>query len=264
MFSFIIPVLYEGSSIKDRIERLYQQFSTDSAQVSSDQTIKNCFEIIVVDGDPKGSTIHHIISFYNSNEQPNKQIVLPIYPKIKLITSNPGRGTQMNAGSQIADGDILIFLHSDTQLPSDSLDYISKIIKTGKYKSGAFRLRFDSQRKIYRLIELFASLRCRLTRIPYGDQAIFIKKTYFGKIGGFAEIPIMEDIDLMQRIRQRGDKIYISSKCVKTSPRRWEKEGIIYCVIRSSILALLFRLGVPPHRLLQYYKIFRNETSNRK
>ncbi|MBF0302193.1 MAG: TIGR04283 family arsenosugar biosynthesis glycosyltransferase, partial [Desulfamplus sp.] len=176
----------------------------------------------------------------------------------------PGRGTQMNAGSQIADGEILIFLHADTQLPSGSLDHISKIIKTGKYKSGAFSLQINSQRKIYRLIEFFASLRCRLTRIPYGDQAIFITKSYFQKIGRFSEIPIMEDIDLMHRIRQRGDKVYISSKCVKTSPRRWEKEGIVYCVIRSSILALLFRLGVPPHRLLKYYKIFRNETSNRK
>ncbi len=281
MFSFIIPVLYEGSSINNLIEQLYQQFAADSVQASSvqlssdqvnlvqassDQMIKNFFEIIVVDGDPCGSTIHYITSFCDSNEQSNsnRQQFPSKYPKIKLITSKPGRGTQMNAGAEIADGEILIFLHADTQIASDSLNHISKIMRIGKYQSGAFRLRFDSQRKVYRLIEFFASLRCRITRIPYGDQAIFIKKSYFEKIGRFADIPIMEDIDLMQRIKRCGDRVYISSKFVKTSARRWEKEGIVYCVIRSSVLSLLFRLGVSPKRLLKYYKIFSNQTETRK
>jgi len=230
LFSIVIPVLYEGAAVNQQIDRLYRQFPAD------------CFEIIVVDGDPEKSTVKHILC-----------------PKVKTVTAPRGRGIQMNAGAQIADGNILIFLHADTELPPDALEHICEIMKTGQYAAGAFRLRFDSHLRIYRLIEYGASWRCRLTRIPYGDQAIFISRSYFKKIGGFAEISIMEDLDLMRRIRQRNDRIFISPKCVRTSARRWEQEGIIYSVLRSWILASLFCLGVSPHRLIGYYKIFRNE-----
>ncbi|MBF0378019.1 MAG: TIGR04283 family arsenosugar biosynthesis glycosyltransferase [Desulfamplus sp.] len=233
MFSFIIPVLYEGSSINICISKLCQQFSD------------HLFEIIVVDGDSEKSTIKHI-----------KPTFLSSYPKIKLATSQPGRGIQMNRGAELADGEILIFLHADTKLPSDALTHIVRAINIDQYKAGAFKLRFDSQRKIYRLIEFFASLRCRLTHIPYGDQAIFISKSYFQKIGNFSEIPIMEDIDIMLRIRRLKDRVFISDKWVQTSARRWEKEGVLYCSLRSFILALLFRIGISPYRLLKYYKIF--------
>lgn len=247
MFSFIIPVLYEGSSINNIIGKLYNQFSTD------------VFEIIVVDGDPKKSTIRHISFFNHSKKQSNIKPLPPKYPtKIKLLVSQPGRGTQMNAGARLAEGDILIFLHADTQMPSDGLKHIIEIMNTSQYKAGAFKLAFDSERSVYRLIEKLASWRCCITRIPYGDQAIFMSKFYFQKIGGFAEIPIMEDIDLMLRIRKRKDRVYISDKCIKTSARRWEDEGVLYCAVRSSILALLFKFGIQPYRLLKYYKIFRS------
>lgn len=223
-------MLYEGAAVNQRIDRLHRQFSGD------------CFEIIVVDGDPEKSTVQHILC-----------------PKVKTVTAPRGRGTQMNAGAGLAEGDILIFLHADTELPRDALRHICEIMKTGQYAAGAFRLRFDSPRPIYRFIEFGASWRCRLTRIPYGDQAIFVSRAYFQKIGGFAEIPIMEDIDLMRRIKQRNDRIFISPECVRTSARRWEQEGIVYSVLRSWILASLFCLGVSSHRLARYYRIFRNE-----
>ncbi|MEZ4526919.1 MAG: TIGR04283 family arsenosugar biosynthesis glycosyltransferase [Desulfobacterales bacterium] len=230
LISIIIPVLYEGSFINQRIESLQRQFSADS------------FEIIVADGDPEKSTVKHILC-----------------PSIKTVTAPRGRGTQMNAGALFAEGDILIFLHADTEMPPDALIHIREIMKTGQYAAGAFRLGFDSQRPVYKFIETGASWRCRLTKIPYGDQAFFMPASYFKKIGGFAEIPIMEDIDLMRRIKQRGDRIFISPKYVRTSARRWEQEGIVYSVLRSWILAALFCLGVSPHRLARYYKIFRNE-----
>lgn len=213
----------------------------------------------MVDGDPKKSTIRHISDFNHSNKQSNIKIVPPKSDKIKLLVSKPGRGMQMNAGARLAEGDILIFLHADTQMPLDGLKHIIEIMNTSQYKAGAFKLAFDSERRVYRLIEKLASWRCRITRIPYGDQAIFMSKFYFQKIGGFAEIPIMEDIDLMLRIRKRKDRVYISDKCIKTSARRWEEEGVLYCAIRSSILALLFKFGIQPYRLLKYYKIFRNK-----
>lgn len=231
-YSFVIPVLYEGDAVNQVIERVSRQFPEDS------------LEIVVVDGDPEKSTLRRILS-----------------PKVKTATAARGRGTQMNEGAQLAHGDILIFLHADTEMPADALDFIREIMKTGQYAAGAFTLRFDSQRRIYRVIESAASWRCRLTRIPYGDQAIFIRRSYFEEIGGFKEIPIMEDIDLMRRIRRRGDRICISPAYVRTSARRWEKEGILYCAIRSWVLAALFALGVPPHRLIRYYKIFRNDSN---
>jgi len=228
-FSFVMPVLYEGQCINNRIERMYRQFPTDS------------FEIIVVDGDSEKSTLRHILC-----------------RKVKTVTAPPGRGIQMNAGAQIAGGNILVFLHADTEMPQDALTHIREIMKTRQYVAGAFGLRFDSPRRIYRIIESAASWRCRLTRIPYGDQAVFISRSYFNIIGGFADIPIMEDIDLMRRIKKRGDRVYISPECVKTSARRWEEEGILYCILRSWILASMFCLGVSSHNLVRYYKIIGN------
>ncbi|MGD0283471.1 MAG: glycosyl transferase family 2, partial [Dissulfurispiraceae bacterium] len=91
-------------------------------------------------------------------------------------------------------------------------------------------------------------------RIPYGDQAIFIWKEYFHAAGGFREIPIMEDVELMRRIKKTGDKIYIIPEKVKTSPRRWEKEGIVYCTLRNWTLITLYFAGMPPEKLVKFYK----------
>ena len=125
------------------------------------------------------------------------------------------------------------------------------------YVAGAFELSFNSERWAFKLIAKAASWRYRLTRLPYGDQAIFMPQEYFRRIGGFAEIPIMEDLDLMRRIKKRGDKIYISKKRVKTSARRWEKEGVLYCVLRTWILASLYCLGMSADKLIRYYRHYK-------
>jgi hypothetical protein len=93
-----------------------------------------------------------------------------------------------------------------------------------------------------------------LNRIPYGDQAIFIRKSYFDKIGRFKEIPLMEDVELMRRIKKKGDKIFIIRDRVKTSARRWEKEGIFYTTLKNQILVSLYYLGINPHKLVKYYR----------
>ncbi|MCK5255532.1 MAG: glycosyl transferase family 2, partial [Deltaproteobacteria bacterium] len=94
----------------------------------------------------------------------------------------------------------------------------------------------------------------RFTRIPYGDQIIFLRKDYFNKIGGYKEIPLMEDVELMQRIKRQGDKICILTDKVVTSPRRWEKEGIIFCTLRNWIILTLYMIGISPSKLAKYYK----------
>ena len=221
-FSIIIPVLHEAKNINLLLEHL-QLFQ------------ENC-EIIVVEGNPKRETIDNIR---------NKDI--------KIVISEAGRGRQMNTGAASAGGKILIFLHADTQLPVNALDRIRHALQKKQYVGGAFDLGIRSDNLILKVIAKCASLRSRLTRIPYGDQAIFIRKDYFNNIGGYKEIPLMEDVELMQRIKKRGDKIYILSDRVFTSPRRWEKEGIVYCTLRNWIIIILYLIGISPDKLARYY-----------
>ena len=160
----------------------------------------------------------------------------------------------MNMGAEKAKGDILIFLHADTKLPKDCFKIIDNIINNKKYNAGAFDLGIDSKKIIYKIIGFISSIRSQVTRIPYGDQAFFIKKVYFFKIGKFKNIPIMEDVEIMQRIKKRKDKIFIANQKVRTSDRRWEKEGIIRCTLRNWKLIILYYLGISPEKLIKFYK----------
>lgn len=223
-FSIIVPVLNEQGQINSFIDKIKGQDYGDY------------FEIIMVDGDSQGGTINTIRD--NS---------------IFCITSPKGRGRQMNAGAAAARGEILIFLHADTTLPDDALGKISRALQNRDYIGGAFDLKIDSDRLFLKYISARASLRSRRNRIPYGDQAIFIREKYFDQIGGFKEIPLMEDVDLMRRIKKDGKKIVILPDKVTTSARRWESEGALYTTMRNQVLLRLFYLGVSPHKLAKYY-----------
>jgi rSAM/selenodomain-associated transferase 2 len=160
----------------------------------------------------------------------------------------------MNCGAAKSSGDILIFLHADTRLPMNSLHQIAAAMEDTTLIGGAFDLGIDSQRFAFRIIEKMASIRSRLTRIPYGDQAIFMRRNYFQSLGGFKDIPIMEDVELMQRIKRKRGKINILKDKVKTSPRRWENEGVIFCTLRNWFLITLYLLGVKPETLAKLYR----------
>jgi rSAM/selenodomain-associated transferase 2 len=224
-FSVVVPVLNEQEKIKTIIEHLRSQDSNGGC------------EIIVVDGDPKGSTINLI---------QDKDVVTAV--------SEKGRAFQMNAGAALAHGEILLFLHADTRLPDSAFVKIWEVLQDDTYVGGAFDLGINSDRFGLKLIALRARLRCRRTRIPYGDQAIFLRRRYFEEIGCYKEIVFMEDVELMLRIKKRGDRIFIFRDRVKTSPRRWEKEGIIYTTVRNKIVANLYKLGVSPTKLAKYYR----------
>lgn len=224
-FSIIIPALNEAERINSVIEHLRAQAGSEAC------------EIIVVDGDTNRSTITAI----------NDKDVI-------AVSSEKGRGRQMNAGAALARGQILIFLHADTELPPAALKKIAAVLENQDYVAGAFDLGIDTDKPLLKYIAARARLRSRLNRVPYGDQAIFMKKSYFEKIGRFKEIPFMEDIDLMRRIKTRGDKIFILPDRVKTSARRWEKEGPLYTTIRNQIIVCLYYLGFRPERLAKYYK----------
>ena len=224
-FSVIVPVFHEGDRINDLMEHL-DQFNTGKT-----------FEIIIVDGTPEKDTLKTIHSNY-----------------VIKVSSEKGRAKQMNAGASMAIGEVLIFLHADTELPILAFEKISAVMEQGGYIAGAFDLGIKSDRLIFRIIASLASFRSRLNRIPYGDQAIFIRREYFKKIGGYKEIPLMEDVELMKRIKKSGYKVRILYDRVKTSPRRWEQEGVIYCVLRNWTLQILYALGISPHYLARFYK----------
>jgi rSAM/selenodomain-associated transferase 2 len=171
---------------------------------------------------------------------------------VTLITQK-GRGRQMNAGAEVARGDILIFLHADTLLPDSALKKISQALEGQDYVGGAFDLKIGSDRLFLRYISVRASLRSRFNRIPYGDQAIFMRKKYFDEIGRFKDIPLMEDVELMRRVKRDRKKIHILPDKVTTSARRWQRDGALYTTVRNQVLVALFRLGVSPARLAKYY-----------
>jgi rSAM/selenodomain-associated transferase 2 len=224
-FSIIVPVLHEAERINDLIVHLTQLDPEKSS------------EIIVVDGAPEKDTLQAIHD-----------------DRITKISNEKGRARQMNAGAFAARGEILIFLHADTELPLSALKRMNEFISRNEYVGGAFDLGIKSDKRIYRVIAFLGSLRSRLNRIPYGDQAIFVRRDYFNEIGGYEDIPLMEDVELMQRMKRSSEKIFIFRDRVMTSTRRWEEEGLVYCILRNWTLQILYFLGVSPHKLVKYYK----------
>lgn len=221
-FSIIIPVLHESRGINDLVRHLRAL-----------ENAEKC-ELIVVDGSAEADTVRVIAD-----------------SDVLRLSASPGRAKQMNAGAAAASGDILLFLHADTYLPDDALTQIDRVMNDGMYAGGAFDLGIDAPRQIYRLIAAVASARARFTRIPYGDQAIFIKKKTFHRLGCYPEIPIMEDVALMEQIKKSGGRIYIVPRCVATSPRRWEQKGIIRTTMGNWFLLATYYLGVSPDVLVR-------------
>ncbi|ACN13155.1 glycosyl transferase, group 2 family protein [Desulforapulum autotrophicum HRM2] len=223
----IVPVLHEAD---------IDLFLCDLVE----QTKHREMEIIVVDGDPEGSTIGRISKAQTT------------WPAIKKITASRGRALQQNAGAAMARGDVLLFLHADTRLPRDFHGLIVETLAQG-FSGGAFDLHIDSSHPLIKLISKIASFRSRITKIPYGDQAIFLKKELFNRIHGFDEIPLMEDIALMQKIKKSGEPFKILPQKVSTSARRWINQGICWTMVRNPIIAMLYYLGVPPRILIKFY-----------
>jgi rSAM/selenodomain-associated transferase 2/rSAM/selenodomain-associated transferase 1 len=171
----------------------------------------------------------------------------------KLIQSNPGKAIQMNAGAAAAAGDILVFLHADTLLPEGFRDQIVSALNQKGVAAGAFRLSIDSTALGIRFIECMANLRSRLLQLPYGDQALFMKKSLFDEIGGFPELLIMEDFILVRRLKYKG-KIIIVPKPVATSPRRWLHLGIFKTWLINQLIVMAYFIGFPPERLTRIYR----------
>lgn len=220
--SIIIPVYKE----QERISRCIQ-----NARSACGPDV----EIIVVDGSPDGSTVNGI---YDDT--------------VVTLKSLPGRGTQMNTGARAATGEILLFLHADTILPAKSFEIISEALNAPAVTAGAFKLSFDSPSRSLKLIAFVADLRSRVERVPYGDQAVFIRNKTFFELGCFPQIPLMEDVEFFHKIKKQRREIVILQKAVKTSPRRYGRTPFRRS-FRNSLIRLLHLSGVSPKTLARIY-----------
>lgn len=217
---------------------VYREPDLDALLMHLRQTLPAAgYEIIVSDGEPGHSTLQDLAD-----------------PTVVRVRSRPGRGAGLADGAARARGEVLLFLHADTRLPVDAWEHIWSFLADPALAAGAFDLAIDSPRRPYRLIEKAVFLRSRLLGLPYGDQALFVRREVYTALGGFAQIPLMEDVNFVRRLRRAGYRLGIVPVPVRTSPRRWEKEGLVYATIRNWFLVTLFFLGVSPDRLARWYR----------
>lgn len=169
-----------------------------------------------------------------------------------LLAAPTGRAAQMNAGAAASRGDALLFLHADTRLPDNAKAAIMDALREPACPGGRFDLRFDRDCALSRLIALMINLRSRLSGIATGDQAIFVRRKVFERMGGYAAIPLMEDVDLTRRLNRMGPVACLRAQVV-TSFRRWETNGPIRTILLMWLLRFLYWIGVSPHTLSRWY-----------
>jgi|ERR687886_753142 rSAM/selenodomain-associated transferase 2 len=227
--SIIIPVLNEATTIQETLTKL--QNVTD-------------IEVIVVDGGSRDETVA-LAKPYFRTFAPSSQF--------KVISAAAGRASQMNAGAAVATGDILLFLHADTHLPPEFDTLVRQALQNPGTIAGAFELRINADLRGLRLIEKIVNVRSHIFSMPYGDQAIFLKATTFHEIGGFPNLPIMEDFELMLRLKRQG-RIKIVPATVLTSGRRWQKLGVMKTTLINQLIIVGYFLGIPPTQLTHWYR----------
>lgn len=219
--SIIIPVLNEAAGIVDALSALHPLRQRGA-------------EVIVVDGDSRDDTV--------KLAQPHADMV---------IVAPRGRAAQMNAGAAAAHGQVLMFLHADTQLPPDA----DRLVAAGLRQRGRVWGRFDIRipgGPVLALVGLMMNLRSRATGICTGDQALYVTRGVFADIGGYPPIALMEDIALSARLRRIGPPLCLAQRAV-TSPRRWQQRGVLRTIFLMWRLRLAYYFGADPARLARQY-----------
>ncbi len=193
-------------------------------------------EIIVVDGGSRDATSERAAA-----------------SGARVVNSAPGRARQLAAGARLARGDTILFLHADTRLPPGWDASVREALADPRVVGGAFRLRFASRSPALRLIEWGTRVRVALLRLPYGDQALFVRRSVLEAMGGVPQAPIMEDLDLVRSLKRRG-RIICLRLAVTTSARRYHGAGALHTVLRNAGAATAWWLGVPRERIAAWYR----------
>ena len=170
-----------------------------------------------------------------------------------LLSAARGRAAQMNTGAAHARGDVLLFLHADTLVPPGFAQAVIAACGDDAVVGGRFDVHLEPSSPLIRLTAHLINRRSRLTRISTGDQAIFIRRAVFDRLGGYADIPLMEDIDLSRRMKHAG-RIACLRQQVTTSARRWQKDGVVRTILLMWSLRALYFFGVSPARLQRVYR----------
>lgn len=227
--SVIIPTLNEEKSLPQTLACLSAAAFT---------------EIIIVDGGSTDGTLSLAQEFCARA------------PNARIITAPRGRARQMNEGAKAGQGDILLFLHADTQLPAQAGRIVESALVKHIAVGGRFNVQFDSPSAWGRVISSFMNRRSRLTGIATGDQALFVRRHVFELLGGFSEIPLMEDIEFSARLQQAGRTVALRDTVV-TSFRRWDTQGPLRTILLMWTMRFLYWAGVNPHQLARVYRSVR-------
>jgi rSAM/selenodomain-associated transferase 2 len=222
MLSIVIPALDEA----DNLAQLLPALAAECPDA----------EVLVVDGGSRDRTA----------------AVVARHPATHLVAGVRGRARQMNAGAARSRGDTLLFLHADTRLPAGAAQAIADALADPAVVGGRFDVRFDAARPAFRMIAAVMNLRSRLSGISTGDQALFVRRGTFEALGGFADIALMEDVELSRRLRRAGHLACLRLR-VTTSSRKWAREGVVRTVLLMWALRLAYWGGVAPDRLHRWY-----------
>jgi rSAM/selenodomain-associated transferase 2 len=220
--SIIMPVLNEGEGIAAALDALAVLRALGT-------------EVMVVDGGSRDATIQRARLRAD-----------------RVIAAPRGRGLQMNTGADKATGDVLLFLHADTRLPADADHVVLNGLERSGRVWGHFDAEIEGRSPLLIVVAWLMNLRSRLTGIATGDQAMFVRRDAFQAAGGFAAIPLMEDIELCKRLRRVSRPLCLRERVV-TSGRRWEKDGILNTIVLMWRLRLAYFLGADPKALAQRY-----------
>jgi len=230
MLSIVIPALNEAANL----ERLLPELARTCPGA----------EVIVADGGSTDGTADIVRRF----------------PFVTLIVAEHGRARQMNAGAALANGRVLLFLHADTMLPPNAQRAVLDAVCAPGVAGGRFDVRFDNPRPIFRLIATMMNVRSRLSGIATGDQAIFVRREVYDAVGGFPDVPLMEDVEFSRRLKRQGSLAYLGIR-VTTSARKWDREGVGRTILLMWTLRFLYCAGVQPAHLHRWYYGGRGNTT---
>ncbi|MEM8484086.1 MAG: TIGR04283 family arsenosugar biosynthesis glycosyltransferase [Bacteroidota bacterium] len=225
LITIVIPTLNEAACIRRTLSEL--------------QSLTPPFELIVVDGGSVDDT------------------AAIAHPFARVVQADRGRAVQMNAGAAVASGDVLLFLHADTVLPANALDLIRGAAENN-ISAGNFRLKFDASSPLLGLYSFFT--RFRVSQFSFGDRGLFVTKTHFEETGGFAPIPIFEDLDLARRLQKNGPFAYLDAYAT-TSARRFRQHGALRQQLRNAYLWTRYLLGTSPKQLAHLYPYASRKTT---